>query len=410
MYNSSSSTCGILPSEIDTSKEHRNHWVFETLSAAGVHPSSYASSMREFPLTQDILYAVLEHFGTLPSRNYTNAALVARNWTGPAQAGLYRCKIRIYVVNTEYLPTLRRRSMLARTMNTAPHLRALLRSLCIIADDPYRSEDSYLDWLRLIPPHTLRMFEYRCNIPGIFCPALLQAPSVQTVPSLTIHTGPQSMDDLRSVLVPGVENLVLVVDESFDGEIDCPLPPKLKHLTVSNYRRWCPAVYKLFIALSPQLDSFSTDGPWHVAGDFHPWMESTLARHGRNLRSLYLRGEDVSTPPPLVTRPFLDELVLHSTRLENLKVVAGAYTGRMFRRLPPSVKVLEFVGDRQPIPFEDALLDCISRAAKGDIGLSRIVVYSYEFLGVGKPEVYDGLADACAANGVQFEYVGYDAW
>ncbi|RDX44277.1 hypothetical protein OH76DRAFT_1559796 [Lentinus brumalis] len=363
----------------------------------------------EFPLTQDILYTVLENLGTLPS-NYAPAALVARKWTAPAQAGLYKCTIRISVVDTEYGPIIRTRSLLSRTMTTSPHLRCLLRSLRVIADDPYRTEDSYLDWLRLVPPHTLRSFEYRCNEPGAFCPALLEAPAVQTVPFLIIHTGPRSMDDLKAVLVPGLESLVLTVDESFDGDIDWPLPPKLRTLTVSNYRRWCPALYRLFIALSPQLNTFSTDGPWFVAGDFHTWMESTLARHGRNLKGLYLTGENVGTAVSGFVGPFLDKLVSHSTRLENLRVVAGAYTDRLFRTLPPSVKVLEFFGDQLPIPFEDALLDSIARAGKKEIALSRIVVYSYEFLGVGKPEVYTGLAEACSKSGVQFEYVGYDPW
>ncbi|RPD54506.1 hypothetical protein L227DRAFT_348365 [Lentinus tigrinus ALCF2SS1-6] len=51
--------------------------------------------------------------------------------------------------------------LLARTMRTSPHLRILLRSLCIIAERRH-TDDSHLDWLHLVPPHTLHRLEYAC--------------------------------------------------------------------------------------------------------------------------------------------------------------------------------------------------------------------------------------------------------
>ncbi|RPD54507.1 hypothetical protein L227DRAFT_616153 [Lentinus tigrinus ALCF2SS1-6] len=218
------------------------------------------------------------------------------------------------------------------------------------------------------------------------------------------------MDALKAVLVPGVKTLLVRARVTFDGEIesDRPLPPKLKKLTILS-SRWCPTLYKLFIVLSPQLDTFSTDGPWYEVGEFHPWMESTLALHSNGLKRLGLYGKN-PTDRCQITRPFLDELVLHSVRLEHLAVIAGAYTERLFQQLPSSVKVLEFVGNQEPIPFEDDLLEAIARAGQKTIALSRMVVFSYEFGDFGRPKVYARLAEACLENGVQFEYVGYDPW
>ena len=364
--------------------------------------------MSKFSLNQDILYLILDKLGTHPCKNHTNAALVARDWTIPAQASLYKCKIRIFVGDTDYYPSIRKRTRLARTMDTAPHLRTLLRSLSIVVDGPPPTEgdDPCLNWLQLVPPHTLHRFEFRCDGSGYSCLRLMRAPAVQTVRSLSMH-GLMSMEELKASLVPGVQELFLETGADFPGEIDCALPPNLRQLTISSPFRWRAVLYKLFILLSPQLDSFSTDGPWYASGDFHPWMESAIARHGRGLKRLHLMGESRAAQS-CITRPFLDELVVHSTRLEYLRVFAGTYTDRLFRRLPASVRVLEFVGDQKPIPFEDALLECVARVGEKSIALNRIVVFSCEFLGVGRPEVYTRLAEACAANGVEFEYVGYD--
>ncbi|RPD54499.1 hypothetical protein L227DRAFT_657558 [Lentinus tigrinus ALCF2SS1-6] len=189
------------------------------------------------------------------------------------------------------------------------------------------------------------------------------------------------MDMLKAVLVPGLESLSLTVDRALDGEFELgELPPKLTKLAIlCPWHYFCPAPYKVFIALSPQLDTLTTDGPWREQGDFRPYGSRII-------------------------RPFLDELVLHCTRLEHLAVVAGTYTERLFQRLPSSVKVLEFVGNQEPIPFEDALIDAIARAGRKTIALSRIVVLSYEYELIGKRE-YARLAEACVMNDVQFEYV-----
>ncbi|RPD69368.1 hypothetical protein L226DRAFT_596808, partial [Lentinus tigrinus ALCF2SS1-7] len=289
-----------------------------------------------------------------------------RDWTAPAQAGLYS-DITLYVhadFNREPVTISReRKNLLARTMRTSPHLRVLLRSLSIT--EGRHINDSCLDWLRLIPPHTLRRLEYKCSSPeSFFLASLMDAPAVKTVISLIVWKI-SSMDMLKAVLVPGLESLSLTVDRALDGEFELgELPPKLTKLAIlCPWHYFCPAPYK-----GPQAPKI--------------------------VRSYGSR----------IIRPFLDELVLHCTRLEHLAVVAGTYTERLFQRLPSSVKVLEFVGNQEPIPFEDALIDAIARAGRKTIALSRIVVLSYEYELIGKRE-YARLAEACVMNDVQFEYV-----
>ncbi|RDX44288.1 hypothetical protein OH76DRAFT_1487239 [Lentinus brumalis] len=391
-------------------RQHEDMAVVHRLSKPEPHKMAPCDP-QSFPLSQDILYQILDNPDILRKGHLASAALVSRIWTAPAQSALYKEVACTYESQISL-------DSLYDTMNEYPHLRPLLRSLCTPI---YSNNEKVQQFMRLLPPHFLRQlhldFQFHIDYPRVYLPlSFWQIPAVQTLSSLTVWYGIHNVQELATILVPTLVHLELVFPGvetyAFDGHYNYPIPPNLRHFTVEFSYTWIRPMYDLFIALSPQLESFTTDGPWYVNGDFHQWRDAAIARYGRGLKKLLLLGQESERGRPWSPSPFLDELIKHTTRLEHLHVVECTYTGFLFKNLPPSLQVLEFTPDNHAIPFEEDLLDCLLHVKERKLSLSRICLHNDECYGNGPrgEEEFARIADACAASGIEYIYDPYESW
>lgn len=368
----------------------------------------------DFLLTQDILYEVLDKPDILRKTHVASAALVSRMWTAPAQSALYKeFTWKDFESRISF-------DALQRTMEAYPHLRPLLRSLHM---DVYERDYTPQHFMQLLPPHCLRhlqlYFSFQVEKPRVYLPLTFwQIPAVQTLSSIEVSFGIHNVQELAAVLVPPLVHLTLafsgVAEDAFEGDYNYPVPPNLRHLTATFDHVWVRPVYDLFIALSPQLESFTTDGPWYVPGNFHQWRDAAIAVHGRGLKKLLLLGQESDRGKPWCTFPFVDEIATHAMRLERLHVLVDTYTGLLFQNFPLSIKVLEFTPDNEPIPFEDELVDCLSHARERKLALARICLHNDTAFvcryGKGGEALFTRIADACAASGIEYIYDECDSW
>ncbi|TBU58139.1 hypothetical protein BD310DRAFT_959103 [Dichomitus squalens] len=378
--------------------------IFSSSSYSGVFIMTKGTS----PVPFDILRQVFDEISLLA--DLAAAALVCRRWTEPAQMALYQRPLSFVLAKPlSEIPTTT--SLFAHTMETCPHLRPLLRDISLILSSYYTKERT--GWLQLIPENTICKFKYTASVPDsslIHNLAIFDTPSLLTVTEFTIGSL-FSMDEISIVLsLPCLTRLTLEYNTSFDGHVDPALASasSVKHLILtSQINCWCPGAFRVFIALAPRLESFSTNGPFHDQryASWRDWMEAEIASHGRTLRTLIIDARKMETRP---STPFLDDLVEDNASLVRLRIFPGAYTALLFGRLPPTLEVLEVdlasrgADDLQPgEPAYEALLECIGRVreARARAALREVV---FRMFPGGAYPTFAEVAKACAASGVKF--------
>lgn len=344
-------------------------------------------------LCEDVLHTVFSHIA--PYRNHerlfqidnilTSAARVCHTWSVPAQALLYR----ELVVDTQPdgtpSPSL---PLLARTMRTSPHLRALVRSLKLITPRPLPEE--HIDWLALFPTHAIPACVYTWNMHPqrdieIFSPALLQTPALKSVRRLSM-SGPHTSNSIRAALaLPLLETLQLEYDYRSRTACDvrCGVPPRLRRVVITTGVRDDRAPYALLklLAAAPQVEEIivrilpcsSGEADWRALAD-------ALAVTTARLRRLEIwTGLELWEAPGL--EPFMDELVVRSPKLEVVRCVQGTFTETFFGRLPDGLRTMVLAiphRDRFPEVCADALVECVRLARDRGLGLERVEIWPIE--------------------------------
>ena len=229
-------------------------------------------------------------------------------------------------------------------METCPHLRPLVHDISLVLSSYYTKERT--GWLQLIPTNVIHKFKYTASVADISLLhnlAIPDTPSFRTVTHFTVGSL-FSMDEISVILsLPCLTHLALEYITSFDGDVDPALAraSPIKHLTLtSQINCWCPGAFRVFVALAPRLESFTTNGPFHDQryASWRDEMEAEVVRHGRTLRTLIIDARKMETPP---STPFLDALVEDNASLVRLRIFPGAYTDLLFTRLPETLEVLE---------------------------------------------------------------------
>lgn len=260
----------------------------------------------------------------LSKADLANVALVCRRWLPQARWELYH---ELYFdTDSPHAPHL------SKIMRSSDLLRSLVRRLHISHFRFSQSSPTLLDWIALLPEHSLQLLETRMLMfdeaaaPSV---VILEYSAIRTVPHLFLRS-PHffNMKRLNQVLhFQHLESLSIVIDQ--DSEVpslpDCCMP-KLKRLSLGVHE-YGVTVSRILGGLAWPLERFNLKGnslhPHNVAMLCHD-----LQRHLSTLRS----ASFVFHYAP--ASPFLDELVPSMRSLENLGCGVKTYTEQLMGHLP----------------------------------------------------------------------------
>ncbi|KAI0713159.1 hypothetical protein C8T65DRAFT_645731 [Cerioporus squamosus] len=346
-------------------------------------------------LNEDILHEVMLYAGP---QEQTAAARVARLWTPPAQKALYRTiTLRVHSMHGTFESPGQR---LVETLRRHTHLRDLVRQICIHSS----ISGAPLDWADMFPENSLRNFTY--IVPHLTANGPMDVAGLQACFELPVmETLELDLSDWESRPNPIPQRLVL------DVKLDASRAPSLKHLYIHVRRIREPVVNSILTAFARQLRSLHI----HVSpgtelefptGSVGSWAEEFVrhVRRGENLTRVVFSG----SPKPFALRakskmqrlqPFLNEVALGSA-VEHLGCIEGLYTEELFRKLPHTVRVLEFYVDGNTFACEGALLDLLGRVGEDGLFLRRVTFFASE----ERRALFGAIERACRENAVEFVF------
>ncbi|KAI1791984.1 hypothetical protein LXA43DRAFT_370599 [Ganoderma leucocontextum] len=333
------------------------------------------------------------------------AALVCRQWTFPAQSALYS---RVFITIMSNPERNARAILFARTMHSAPHLRALLRHFSLTVKGVATLQNELVDWVRHVPEGSLvgleSSLEHR-EQPAAQ-QALYSAPAIRGVRELTLR-GHHPRELLNAIgTFPNLENLTVQFDDLVKkvdtwAGVELALPPAVRTVRIDACTdRYLVASVNLMrrAASAPHVQAIRLRiaGPVVHAGAAA--IAQALLAVTPNLRELRLWS--VSWSPGI---PFMDELVLRAPSLERLDCVLGTFTDDFFFRLPATLKRLSLMlWEAESFPYEAGLAHLLRRVGQGGMALTYIEVYAKS--AVLRSQLA-GLASACHENGVKFRWM-----
>ena len=333
-------------------------------------------------LHRDVLDHVFEH-GPL-DKTLTNAAVVCKQWTAPAQAALYR---EISFFPLENRP---RDILLARTMRTCPHLRCYVHRLSLITLWTHSPTPELCDWISHLPAHCLREFHWTW-IRGHIFPSIISSPAIRTVMQIRLCGRIYTTDKLQPILeLPCLESLSLELTGHEVGDIQPLGVTRIKHLEVYLLVEYGPVVGKLLSVVGPQLESLHVSRKVWFDSDKDQELVSAIEAHCRDLTRLAITAP-FKTECPL---PIVDRLAHRFHSLTHLCCSEGTYTANLFDALLPNLATLELSTDSPSLSFEAPLLRYLTLVRLGQRRLTTLVVTTKE---VGRLTC---IADACIAGGV----------
>ncbi|TFK90813.1 hypothetical protein K466DRAFT_365949 [Polyporus arcularius HHB13444] len=337
-------------------------------------------------LHRDVLDHVFEH-GPL-DQTLRNAALVCREWTGPAQAALYR-EIFFFPLDNR-----RRDLLLARTMRSCPHLRLYIRRLSLITLWTHSSCEELCDWISHIPAHSLREFRWTW-IRGHILPSILSSPAILATTRVQLCGRIYAAEKLQLILqLPSLEDLSLELTGYELGDIKSLAASRLKHLHVYLSVEYGPIVGKLLSVVGHRLESLQVSRKFCFESEKDEELVSAIETHCCHLKHLSMTAPFKAERP----LPIVDRLARRLQSLERLCCSEGTYTSDLFHTLPPNLITLGLFIHGPSLPHESSLLEFLTLVQAGQRRLSTLVITTKD------ASPYQSITDACYACGVTVHY------
>ena len=335
---------------------------------------------------------------------WASAALVRRQWTFPAQSALYN-RVFITVMSNHDRNT--RAILFARTMHTAPHLRALLRHFSLTVKGVAKLQTELVDWMHRVPEGSLLSLE--SSLEHREQPAqlvLYSAPAIRGLRKLSLR-GHHPRELLNAIgTLPHLEELTIQFDDlvkkvdTWVPGVEVSLPPSVRTVRIDACtERYLAASVALMrrAASAPHVEVIKLRIVDPVVHAGSAAIAQALLEVTPNLREL--RMWSVPWAPQT---PFMDELVLRVPALERLECVLGTFSDELFARLPASVKDLRLaLWGAEYFPHEAGLAHLLERVGQGDMALTEIEIFSKS--GAVRNQLA-GLASACGERGVTLRW------
>ncbi len=335
---------------------------------------------------------------------WASAALVCRQWTFPAQSALYS---RVFMTIMSNPARNARAILFARTMHSAPHLRALLRHFSLTVKGVATLPNELVDWMCHVPEGSLLGLEF--SLENREQPAqqvFYSAPAIRSVRELTLR-GHHPRELLNAIgALPRLEKLTVQFDDLVKkvdtwAGVDVTLPPAVRTVRIDACTdRYLAASINAMrrAASSPHVLVLKLRIASPVVRAGGAAIAQALLAATPNLRELRLWS--VSWAPGI---PFMDELVLRAPSLERLDCVLGTFSDDLFVRLPATLKHLSLtLWDAEFFPHEAGLAHLLQRVGQGGMALTSIEVHAKS---AALQNQLAGLASACRENGVTLQWM-----
>lgn len=340
--------------------------------------------------TGDVL---LQLFPSLSQADLARIALVCRSWSAPARITLYSS------ITFDLLSS--RASELARTLRTCPNLRGAIRNLVCKAT---KEEPEQVDWLALLPEHSLKAFHWEST--SLQSGEVLLYPAVRTAQRLVIRViwleSEAAAEALRSSFCsPWLQSLF--TDYVPERAV---FRSGLKKLGIHS-RAYCPELRRAVTDPHMQLERLDVD--ILDLRELYALMQD-LCVHQRCLKHLTLMTVHGWI---LQTMPLVEEIINSFPQLETLVCGPVIFTEKIISHLPPTVQSLTCLTYGFTYTFAPYFLREIknSRELKGHLPKNFTVVQlgprarqeqSWQHNPAEKERV-DQLIIACETAGVSFD-------
>ncbi|RPD55917.1 hypothetical protein L227DRAFT_579389 [Lentinus tigrinus ALCF2SS1-6] len=335
-------------------------------------------------LHRDVLDHIFEH-GPL-DRTLSNAALVCRYWTAPAQAALY------HDVSFFPLDNRPRDLLLARTMRTCPHLRRYVRRLSLITLWTHSPTPELCDWISHLPAHCLREFHWTW-IRGHILPSIISSPAIRTTTRIRLCGRLYTADKLQPILdLPCLESLSLELTGHEVGDIQPLGVTRLRHLHVYLLVEYGPVVDRLLSAVGPLLESLQVSRKLCFDSNKDQELVCAIETHCRGLTHLTISAPFKTD----CSLPVVDRLAHRFRSLKHLCCSEGTYTANLFDALLPNLVTLELSLDGPTFSLESSLLEYLNLVRLGQRRLTTLVVTTKD---IG---CFKSISDACCTAGIIF--------
>ncbi|KAM5533654.1 hypothetical protein V8D89_012678 [Ganoderma adspersum] len=336
---------------------------------------------------------------------WASAALVCRQWTFPAQSALYN---RVFITIMSNPDRNTRAILFARTMHTAPLVRALLRHFSLTVKGVAKLQTELVDWMCHVPGSLLSLessLEHREQ------PAQLvfySAPAIRGLRELILR-GHHPRELLNAIgTFPHLEQLTIQFDDlvkkvdTWIPGVEVTLPPSVRTVRIDACTdRYLAASVALMrrAASAPHLRVIElriVDPVVHAGGAA---IAQALLAATPNLREL--RMWSVPWAPQI---PFMDELVLRAPALERLECVLGTFSDELFVRLPATVKDLRLaLWGAEHFPHEAGVARLLERVGQGGNGMALTELEIFSKSAAVRNQLA-GLASACGEHGVTLRW------
>lgn len=325
-----------------------------------------------------------EIFLLLPQPALASAARVCRGWLPCARRNLYR------TLNFDAISPSARH--LANMLSTNSFLRDLIRRPSVRYSKGRGREISMLDWLALLPEHSLQSITFKGRI--LTSPdsgRVLHLPAVRTTTRITS----------RSPTIPLTNEVLLNMSQlvclsiTLPGHVPPPNNISLPNLTrlsivVGNYS---PTVDVLLKGLSKPLTRFDIKAAIVLEEKDVSALQDSLSRHAPHIEHLSFEGE-----PYFTRQPFLDDYITVFTSLRTLFCSHPSYTPRLLSKLPSTHTSLSL---RAPSfePFADAAFaEALEQHHHRLSSLRQVRVVNDRFF----RHECDALRRVCRSRGIDF--------
>lgn len=288
----------------------------------------------------DVLLDIMRH---LTKANLASAALVCRRWLPQARGELYH---ELYFdTNAPHAPCL------SATMRSNEFLRSLLRRLHISHCVSSQGSPTLLDWIALLPEHSLQLLESRRLIfdkAAATSVPITEYPAVRTLPHLFLRT-PRFLDMQRLNQVLHFQHLeILSIEIDQSSEVpslpDCCMP-RLRRLSLEIFE-YGATVSRILGGVTVSLERFDLHAVSLCPQDIAR-LAGDLQRH---LPALKSASFDFHWPP---ASPFLDELVPSMKCLETLCCGVETYTKHLMAQLPETLVSLTLCASPEAFPGDE---------------------------------------------------------
>lgn len=348
-------------------------------------------------------YVLFDIFQYLLSHELAVACTLCKAWLPAARALLYR-RIRFSTISP-------RDSALELTLRSSANIRGLLRYL--VLSHPDSSHDHRLDWVAVVPQHTLLSVNLERMPASKGLLSLLQYPAIRTAPQVTIGRSDFLQAEpfnLSTILAfPHLEGFTALL-KSIPLRVDNTL--RLKRLSLGIVAEDRPQLLTTILqAIQPEtlqkLDLLLSS----LKEDNVSWLTDLLRPHLPSLKHLAIRTLDHTN-----TAPIMDKLIEAVPQLETLACGRNTYTSQLFPLLPHRLQSLTLdSGDNEPFP-RDELEETITRLCSTQRTLTSLTIGRHP--SYPNSLYFDRVARVCRSFGVSFiivrgrigEYLTLGVW